>query len=144
MSNNPQPQLLESFYPQLAKNKEAKANVKSTFGKDTKRILESMIAGTLTTEEDLTIDGVLTDLVHNGYDEETFYGQGDCGYFPISIRGVKSVYFIQASEFDDIGYFSSVKEARAFAETEYESYRPFVEDPDDEEEDEDEWDDEEE
>jgi hypothetical protein len=134
MSNNPKPLPLESFYPVLAKNKEAKAELKSFFGKDTKRILEGMIAGTLTTDDDATIDGVLTDLLHNGYDEETFYGQGDCGYFPISIRGVKSVYFIEASEFDDIGYFSSAKEARAFAETEYESYRPFVDDPDDEEE----------
>ncbi|MEI6339847.1 MAG: hypothetical protein WCQ57_14900 [Verrucomicrobiota bacterium] len=129
------PQSLESLYPQLAKTPEAIKKLKQTFGEDTPRILEEMIAGTLSKDEDATIDGLLTDLIQNGWHEDTFYGRGSDGYFPIAVRGIDSFYFIQASEFDDIGYFSSDKDARAFAETEYESYGPFVEDPDAEEED---------
>jgi hypothetical protein len=128
------PQSLESLYPQLAKDREVEDCLKQTFGDDTPKIREKMIAGTLTKEEDITIDGVLTDLIHNGSNEDTFYGSGSDGYFPITVRGIDSFYVIQASEFDDIGYFSNAKDARAFAETEYESYGPFVEDPDAEDE----------
>ena len=128
------PQPLESLYTELAKDREVEDHLRQTFREDTPKILEKMIAGTLTKEEDITIDGVLTDLIHNGSNEDTFYGSGSDGYIPITVRGIDSFYVIQASEFDDIGYFSNAKDARAFAETEYESYGPFVEDPDAEDE----------
>lgn len=128
------PQSLESLYPQLAKDREVKDCLKGKFGDDTPKILEKMIAGTLTEDENITIDGVLTDLIHNGSNEDTFYGSGSDGYFPITVGGIKSFFFIQASEFDDIGYFTRAKDARVYAETEYESYGPFVDDPDAEDE----------
>ena len=130
------PQPLESLYTELAKDREVEDHLRQTFREDTPKILEKMIAGTLTKEEDITIDGVLTDLIHNGSNEDTFYGSGSDGYIPITVRGIDSFYVIQASEFDDIGYFSNAKDARAFAESEYESYGPFVEDPDAEDEEE--------
>jgi hypothetical protein len=132
MKTHPKPLPLESFYPQLAEHGEVKEEIKKLFGKDTDRILGAMIAGTLTEEENTEIDAPLRDLVNNGWEEETFYGQGSDGYFPISVRGIESVYYIQASEFDDIGYFASAQDARAYAEIEYESYSPFVDDPDEE------------
>ncbi|KAB2639796.1 MAG: hypothetical protein DVB25_04935 [Verrucomicrobia bacterium] len=130
------PQSLESLYPQLAKNLEAIEDLKQTFGEDTPRILEKMIAGTLSEDEDATIDGVLTDLIHNGWHEDEYYGRGSDGHFSITVRGIDSYYFIQASEFDDIGYFTSVKDALAYAETEYKSYGPLVADTDAEDEEE--------
>ncbi len=130
MSNNPQPLPLASFYPRFAKDKDVKADLKRAFGHETPGVLARMIAATLTPEEDASVDGIVTDAVLNGYDEATFYGQGSFGYFPITIKGTASVYLVKANEFDDIGYFPSVADARAFAEVEYESYGPFVEDAD--------------
>jgi hypothetical protein len=137
------PQSLGSLYPQLAKNPEAIESLKQPFGEDTPRILEKMIAGTLTEDEDATIDGVMTDLIHNGWHEDEYCGRGSDGHFSITVRGIDSYYFIQASEFDDIGYFTRVSDALAYAETEYEAYGPLVADSDAEDE-EDDGDDEEE
>ena len=132
MKNNPKPLPLNSLYPQLAKDQEVKDDLERTFGNDTPLILKKMIAGTTTKDEDDTIYDSLTDLVNDSGQEKTFYARGSDGYFPITVRGIDCCWLIQASEFDDIGYFTSAESARAYAEIEYESYGPFVEDPDDE------------
>ena len=132
MKNNPKPLPLNSLYPRLAKNQVIKDELKRTFGEDTPLILKKMIAGTTTKDEDDTIYDNLTELINNDGQENTFYANGSDGCFPITVRGISCCWFIQANEFDDIGYFTSAKSARAYAKIEYQSYGPFVKYPDDE------------
>lgn len=129
------PQSIETFYPQLARTIEIKAAIKNEFGKGAAEILKQMKGG-LAFDQELEVSDLITDLVQNDCSEDdTFYGRGSDGFFPITICSLGPVSFIRASEFDDIGYFGSTREARAHAEEEYEAYGPFVDDPDADDED---------
>jgi len=46
----------------------------------------------------------------------------DNDIFEIHIWSTGPVFWIQANEFDDIGYFASLNEARAYAEEEFEGF----------------------
>jgi hypothetical protein len=66
----------------------------------------------------------LEDLVKNhSIEVDTIEAAGGCEhYFNIEIKAFGPVYWIQASEFDDIGYFGSEKEAVEHAREEYGTY----------------------
>ncbi len=54
---------------------------------------------------------------------DTIEAAGGCEhYFNIEIKAFGPVYWIQAPEFDDIGYFGSEKEAVEHAREEYATY----------------------
>jgi hypothetical protein len=74
--------------------------------------------------EDFLGSGELEDLVKNdSVTVDTIEAAGGYEhYFNIEIQSFGPVYWIQASEFDDIGYFGSEKEAEAFAREEYATY----------------------
>lgn len=127
-------QSIETFYPQLARASDVKKALKEKFGKRAAGILKKMKDGQ-PFDEELEVSDLMTDLIQNHCTEDdTFYGRGSCGFFPITICSFGPVSFIRASEFDDIGYFGSTKDARSHAEDEYEPFGPFVDDPDAEEE----------
>jgi hypothetical protein len=130
-----QPEPLKSFYPQLAKDSEVQAKLKSRFAGRASSILQHMEAGSDLGNDADTVSDLLEALVTDECREvDTFYGSGSDGYFPITICSLGPVSFIRASEFDDIGYFGSTNDARSHAEGEYEPYGPFVDDPDAEDE----------
>jgi hypothetical protein len=54
---------------------------------------------------------------------KSFTGLGGYDEFGINIMKFGGVYWIEAQEFDDIGYFSSEDDASSIAEGEYE---PFI------------------
>jgi len=58
----------------------------------------------------------------------------DYDVFEIEIWSTGQVFWIRANEFDDIGYFPSLKEARGYAENFFESYITDLAERDNEEE----------
>ncbi len=137
MKSHPQP--LETFYPQLARDRHVKEALKTEFGVRAADIMRKMKAGQSLEVDAAAVSDLFDSLVQNDSLEiETFYGHGSDGFFPITVCNFGPVSFIRASEFDDIGYFGSTATARSHAEEEYEAYGPFVDDPDAEDEDEDE------
>lgn len=129
------PHSIETFYPQLADEIEVEMVLEEKFGKRAAGISKKMKTGKRLDDE-AEVSDLITDLVQNdGTEDDTFYGRGSDGFFPITICSFGPVSFIRASEFDDIGYFGSTREARAHAEKEYEAYGPFVDDPDADDED---------
>lgn len=142
MKSRPQP--LETFYPQLACNSDFQAALKTEFGVRAADIQRKMKAGQPLEVDAAAVGDLIDRLVQNdSLEVETFYGRGSEGFFPITLCALGAITFIRASEFDDIGYFGSTKDARSHAEDEYEAYGPFVDDPDAEDEDQDEDEDEE-
>jgi hypothetical protein len=124
------PQPIETFYPKLAIASEVETALKEKFGARAAGIIKNMKSGE-TFDEDAEVNDLITDYVKNHCDEvDIFYGHGSAGFFPITICSLGGVSFIRASEFDDIGYFNSVREARLYAADEYDDYGPFVDDPD--------------
>jgi len=64
----------------------------------------------------------LTDLVHNNASVvDSIQALGE-DVFEIVINRYGPVFYISANEFDDIGYFASLKEALEYAEQEFEPY----------------------
>jgi hypothetical protein len=61
---------------------------------------------------------------------ETFDAEQSKGTYSVTIRGVPGAYFYSAIEFEDVGLFSTLEEARGDAESEHGEYR--VSDGDDE------------
>jgi len=74
-------------------------------------------------------DGDLWDLIEDnkqeisGSPEETIEAAApDDDIFEIEIWSAGPVFWIRANEFDDIGYFPTLDEARAYAEMEFEGF----------------------
>jgi hypothetical protein len=134
------PQALESFYPSLATVEEVQSAIKRSFGDAAADILARMAAGTSpTVDAERLHDEMLGIITNEAGEDEVFYGSGSDGRFPITIRCFGPACFIQAQEFDDIGFFPTTSAARDFAEIEFEAYGPFTDAPweDDEEEEDD-------
>ena len=66
----------------------------------------------------------LTDLVHNNASEvDSIQALGrDEDVFEIVINRYGPVFYISANEFDNTGYFASLKEALEYSEQEFEPY----------------------
>jgi len=137
-----QPQPLSSFKEQLLQSEEIKALIASEFEAEAEAALERFRSGD---------DEQLWDLIENnkqevsGSPEETIDAAGpDDDIFEIAIWSVGPVYWIGAPEFDDIGYFTSLAEARSHAEDEFESFITELQERQNEEDEEDEEEEEEE
>lgn len=69
---------------------------------------------------------------------ESFEAAQSNGPYPVSIRGVPGAYFVTAPEFSPAGAFSSLEDARDYADSEHGEFRVRDGDPEEEDED-DEW-----
>jgi hypothetical protein len=83
------------------------------------------LAGQELSQEELDeCSDAIADLVMNESEAvDGFSGLGSYDAFPINVMQFGDVYWIEAPEFDDIGYFSSKQEAMDAAEFNYE---PFI------------------
>lgn len=113
-------QSLDYFYEELAKDPRIRLALEKEFGEKAPVILAK-----LTNEEELEGDELgaldtITDLVlSEGEAQETIGCWGGEGEFPLNIIRFGPVFWIQAPEFDDIGFFDSLKEAIEVAESEF-------------------------
>jgi hypothetical protein len=91
--------------------------------KDGLAIIVKMKAGESLSDEELGAHDTIHDLVHNdsivAYSLEGW--SSACNdTFPINVMQFGSVFWIEAPEFDDIGYFDTLEEAKDAAEFNYE------------------------
>jgi hypothetical protein len=87
-------------------------------------VIEALAETATPSFEEFLASGELENLVKNdSVTVDTIEAAGGYEhYFNIEIQSFGPVYWIQASEFDDIGYFGSEKEAVEHAREEYGTY----------------------
>ena len=87
-------------------------------------VIEALAENAAPSFEEFIASGELENLVKNySIEVDTIEAAGGYEhYFNIEIQSFGPVFWIQASEFDDIGYFGSEKEAVEHAREEYGAY----------------------
>ena len=87
-------------------------------------VIEALAENAAPSFEEFIASGELENLVKNhSIEVDTIEAAGGYEhYFNIEIQSLGPVFWIQASEFDDIGYFGSEKEAVEHAREEYGAY----------------------
>jgi hypothetical protein len=87
-------------------------------------VIEALAETATPSFEEFLASGELENLVKNhSIEVDTIEAAGGYEhYFNIEIQSFGPVYWIQASEFDDIGYFGSEKESVEHAREEYATY----------------------
>ena len=68
-------------------------------------------------------DACLETLINEAPIVESFDAEQDKGVYSVDIRGIDGAYFVQAIEFDDLGIFSSLEEARNRADLQFGEFR---------------------
>ena len=117
---------LESFLPSLAALPSVQAALTEEFGKDGLTIIAKMNTGETLSDEELGAHDIIHDLVHNNSvvpDSLAGWSSASDDTFSINVMQFGSVFWIEAPEFDDIGYFDTPEDAKAAAEANYE---PFI------------------
>ena len=103
---------LEAFLPSLASLAFVREALELEF-KQAPNILAKLKAGqSLSTEELAAAHDCISDLVRNESDVvDSLTGKGSFDDFSINIMQFESVFWIDAAEFDEIGYFATFEEA---------------------------------
>lgn len=115
-----EPQPLQSFTNILLKSKAIKKLVTEHYGAEARQRMKQFRAGEIDDLVELIEDNKIQ-LADSPV--ETIHGAApDNDVFHIKLCAVGPVFYIRANEFDDIGYFSSLEEARIYAEFEFEGF----------------------
>jgi hypothetical protein len=114
---------LESFFPSLAALPSVQTALREEFGEGSSAIIAKLKAGESLSDEELGAHDTIHDLVHNdsvGADSLEGWSSACDDTFAINIMQFEIVFWIEAMEFDDIGYFDTLEDAKAAAEFNYE------------------------
>jgi hypothetical protein len=117
---------LESFFPSLVALPSVQTALRKEFGKHAPAIVSKMKAGESLSDEELGAHDTIHDLIQNNSvvaDSLAGWSSAYDDTFAINIMQFGSVFWIEAMEFDDIGYFDTLKDAKEAAEANYE---PFI------------------
>jgi hypothetical protein len=115
-----EPKPLQEFKAVLLKSKAIKKLITQHYGLEAKERLKQFKAGEMDDLLDLIEDYKFE---MSGSPVETIDGAApDDDVFQIELWAVGPVYCIRANEFDNIGYFSSLEEARSYAECEFDGF----------------------
>jgi hypothetical protein len=115
-----EPQPLQSFTNILLKSKAIKKLVTEHYGAEARQRMKQFRVGEI---DDLVELIEINKLQLAESPVETLQGAApDNDVFHIELCAVGPVFYIRANEFDDIGYFSSLKKARIYAESEFEGF----------------------
>jgi hypothetical protein len=116
---------LDSFFPAFAKLALVRSALQKHFQKEAAGILKKLSAKLPLEGDELAAHDIIHDLVMNESEAadaiEALGSYEDT--FSIVIMKFGSVYWVQAAEFDDVGYFDTIEKAKAFAESNFE---PFI------------------
>src|SRR6516225_23891 len=114
---------LESFFPSLAVLPSVQTALREEFGKDGSAIIAKMKAGESLSDEELGAHDTIHELVR----DDSIVADSIAGWssacddtFPINVMQFGSVFWIEAPEFDDIGYFDTLEKAKDAAKFNYE------------------------
>jgi hypothetical protein len=117
---------LESFFPSLVALPSVESSLRKEFGKDASAIIAKLNAGEPLSNEELGAHDIINDLVRNDsvmVDSLAGWRSAYNDTFSIDVMQFGSVFWVEAQEFDDIGYFDTLEKAKDAAEFNYE---PFI------------------
>lgn len=115
-------QPLAAFYPLLASDSRIRTALEGEFAEATPGIIAKLSSGEALSESELGGEDTIHDLVMNESEVEASIEALGAGVFFINILSFGGIFWVQAPEFDDIGYFETLEEAIAEAETEFEGF----------------------
>lgn len=104
---------LTHFYPILAASKDVRLALRPDFGDFTDRILPLLREGEELPDEFTDVHAILHDLVHidaRCLDSTSVEGS-EAGDYEIKVMEFAGVYFVEAPQFDTMGYFETKDEA---------------------------------
>lgn len=129
-----QPKPLSAFKDQLLQSKEIQQLIAEEFGAEAGTALGRFRSGDAADLWDLIEDNKME---ISGCPEDAIEAAApDDDIFEIEIWSAGPVFWIQANEFDDIGYFGSLIDARRYAEEEFEALISALEEREEEDEEE--------
>ena len=114
---------LESFFRSLATLPSVQTALRKEFGKHASDIVAKMKAAEPLSDEELGAHDTIYDLIRNNSvvaDSLAGLSSAAADTFGINIMQFGSVFWIEAMEFDDIGYFDTLEDAKEAAEANYE------------------------
>jgi hypothetical protein len=111
------------FYSEIIKMVEVQDAITEMYGKENRqKIVKGFSEGIYYHVTPGDIEDLIFDLVDNNYEvDDTIYGVGGYGEYPIEIRSFGPLFWVAAQEFDPIEYFKSFDEALSCAESTYET-----------------------
>ncbi len=114
---------IKEFLPQLLKMPAVRRALKRQFGKNTDGIIKGLGKNPKleSAVEMIALEEIEDFVTSNGKEVETIFAQGDV-VFAIRIIKMGPVFWVEATEFDPIRYFSSLEGAVSAAEFEFSSF----------------------
>jgi hypothetical protein len=116
---------LEFFFPSLAESLPVQKALSEQFGERAPSIVAKLKAGQSLSDEELGAHDIIHDLIRNSsigvHSIEALGAYDDT--FSVNVMQFGNVFWISAMEFDDIGYFDDLEQAKSAAEANYE---PFI------------------
>ena len=114
---------LKEFYSEIIKMDEVQSVITEKYGPvRCQQIVQKFSEGIHHDNIPDDIEQIIIDLVEINYDiDETLTGIGGYGAYPIEIKSFGPVFWIDAQEFDPIGYFKSSEDAITCAESYFET-----------------------
>src|SRR6266481_7585127 len=103
---------LESFFPSLAGLRSVQTVLRKEFGKRAPAIVAKMKTGRSLSDEEVGAYDTVCDLIRSNSfvaDSLTGWSSADDDTFGINIMQFGSIFWIEAQEFDDIGYFDTLE-----------------------------------
>jgi hypothetical protein len=125
---------LSEVAPILAKSHVVQTNLMQRFGvAKSWEVLQQLATGQLTGELGGDLHDFLADIIVNdailawqGYTIDPSDPSNDESHFPVNVMEYEGVYFVSALEFDKIGYFKSLQDAKSYASLEHENLEEFI------------------
>ncbi|MDF1658774.1 MAG: hypothetical protein P1U58_14260 [Verrucomicrobiales bacterium] len=115
---------IEHFFAALAKRSEIKEQMTDWFEERSERLLAAMQDGSRLDKEDLkVVESVVVEVLLSEGGVVGSMPAGMPGYeFSIDIHHFGPVFWASAVEFDDLGYFDSLEDAKGYASIEWGSF----------------------
>jgi hypothetical protein len=115
---------LEAVLPALATIESVQTALHDEFGERSAEIVNKLKSGLPLLDCELSAYDIITDIVGNESAVEwSTAGLGSEDEFPINVMRFGTVYWIEAQEFDPLGYFETIEQAIDVAEI---CYEPFI------------------
>lgn len=114
---------VSDFYSEIIKMSDVQDAIADKYGKEhCQKIVKGFSEGIYYHITPGDIEDLIFDLIDSDYEvDDTIYGVGGYGEYPIEIRSFGPLFWVEAQEFDPIQYFKSFDDALSCAESTYET-----------------------
>lgn len=115
---------IEEFYPELILDEKVQKELINVLGRKKASLVIKQFAENISWKDiDVDFEDIVADVIDNESEEvNVLIGNGCYGEFPIHIMKFGPLFWVNAQEFDPIGYFKEKESAESCAEFEYQSF----------------------